>query len=79
MSSQPKYISICTKCNFVTVQFESDAWNCMSKTLFKKHFNNDLDKVENKMWCCDNCINQWSVDNGEQELYEQKAFVGWNR
>ena len=54
------------KCKFLTVQFVNGASNCMRTATFKRTFGK-APKITSTFWACNNCSNQWNVENGEQQ------------
>ncbi len=66
------------KCKFLSVQFEGGASNCMRTSTYKKTFGH-TPKISSTTWACNNCANHWNVENGEQELGQEREFKSWVR
>jgi len=65
------------KCGYLSVKFNKGFWNCMSIKTFKDNYNIDYSNLKITTWKCDNCVNNWSVDNGKYKLGKEKKFTGW--
>lgn len=72
-------ISKC-KCGCLSVQFSNGAWNTMRPSTFKKEIGAMPKGIEvQPLYACNACVNHWSVENGEEKLFQQRQFVGWVR
>jgi len=66
------------KCNYLTVKFINGAWNTLTIKTFKTNIGNLPENIQNT-YSCNNCINNWNVENKQYTLFKLKPSVIWQR